>query len=211
MSKIENQDKTELLIWDTDYNGAAIYSLVDENGRRYVGQAQNLQNRLKQHRKAFNRIKDGESKPIGCKEGKRLVEAIEAGVTFRVEVCKRLTPEEATKNSLRHWECEIYEQYANGIPLEENDLYNSTYPAPPKWECEDLNELLDPTAYIKKRRKSQDKYNKEKTVQFKMKLNVHTDADIIEKLESVPNKQGYIKDLIRADIEREERLLADIN
>ena len=33
-----------------------------------------------------------------------------------------------------------------------------------------------------------------------MKLNKKTDADILEKLESVDSKQGYIKELIRADL-----------
>ena len=47
------------------------------------------------------------------------------------------------------------------------------------------------------------KYDDNNTIQFKMKLNKGTDADIIEKLESVPNKQGYIKKLIRNDIEKE--------
>lgn len=46
------------------------------------------------------------------------------------------------------------------------------------------------------------KYDAANTVQLKMKLNVKTDADILEKLESVNNKQGYIKDLIRKDIGR---------
>ena len=32
-----------------------------------------------------------------------------------------------------------------------------------------------------------------------LKLNVNTDADILEKLEGVENVQGYIKNLIRAD------------
>ena len=45
------------------------------------------------------------------------------------------------------------------------------------------------------------KYDEAKTVQFKMKLNKGTDSDILEKLASVENKQGYIKQLIRADIE----------
>lgn len=44
------------------------------------------------------------------------------------------------------------------------------------------------------------KYDEAKTVQFKMKLNKGTDADILKKLNSVENKQGYIKALIRADI-----------
>lgn len=45
-------------------------------------------------------------------------------------------------------------------------------------------------------------YDEQNTVQVKLKLNINTDADILSKLESVPNKQGYIKELIRKDIER---------
>lgn len=44
------------------------------------------------------------------------------------------------------------------------------------------------------------KYEAEHTTQIKLKLNKNTDVDILEKLDSVPNKQGYIKELIRADI-----------
>lgn len=49
---------------------------------------------------------------------------------------------------------------------------------------------------------AQDRYDKQNTIQIKLKLNKNTDADIIEKLESEPNKQGYIKELIRADIRK---------
>lgn len=48
--------------------------------------------------------------------------------------------------------------------------------------------------------KPQDKYNKEKTVPFTMRMMKNTESDIIEKLESVPNKAGYVKSLIRQDI-----------
>lgn len=51
---------------------------------------------------------------------------------------------------------------------------------------------------------SQDKYDKANTVQYKLKLNKKWDRDIIAKLESVGNKQGYIKELIRADIDEED-------
>lgn len=44
------------------------------------------------------------------------------------------------------------------------------------------------------------KYDEANTRQIKLKLNKKTDADILEALESVPNKQGYIKFLIRKDI-----------
>ena len=44
------------------------------------------------------------------------------------------------------------------------------------------------------------KYNKENTVQISLKLNRITDADLIDNLNRVTNKQGYIKELIRRDI-----------
>ena len=46
------------------------------------------------------------------------------------------------------------------------------------------------------------KYDRGNTTQFRLKLNNKTDMDIISRLESVPNKQGYIKQLIRADLEK---------
>lgn len=51
----------------------------------------------------------------------------------------------------------------------------------------------------------QAKYDKANTTQVRMKLNLKTDADILEKLDSVGNKQGYIKALIRADIEAQKQ------
>lgn len=44
------------------------------------------------------------------------------------------------------------------------------------------------------------RYNEKATKQIKFSFNLKTDADIIEKLESVGNKQGYIKELIRKDL-----------
>lgn len=40
------------------------------------------------------------------------------------------------------------------------------------------------------------------TTRITTKINHNTDADILEKLATVPNKQGYIKQLIREDIRR---------
>lgn len=51
-----------------------------------------------------------------------------------------------------------------------------------------------------KRTEAQERYDRDNTVQIKLKLNKKTDADVIEKLNSEPNKQGYIKELIRADL-----------
>ena len=48
----------------------------------------------------------------------------------------------------------------------------------------------------------QDRYNKAKTTTVLLRLNKATDADVINALEQQPNKSGYIKALIRADIER---------
>ena len=48
---------------------------------------------------------------------------------------------------------------------------------------------------------SQEKYDKTHTIRMcGMKLNLKTDKDIIDKLTSLSNKQGYIKNLIRNDI-----------
>ncbi len=46
------------------------------------------------------------------------------------------------------------------------------------------------------------KYEAENTRQVHLKLNRRTDKDVLEKLDSVPNKQGYIKELIRADLKK---------
>jgi hypothetical protein len=46
------------------------------------------------------------------------------------------------------------------------------------------------------------RYNAKNVKQVKMNLNRKTDADIIAALEAAPNVQGYIKELIRADLKR---------
>ena len=47
----------------------------------------------------------------------------------------------------------------------------------------------------------QERYDRQNTVRIcGLKLNKKTDKKIIEKLKSVPNKQGYIKNLIKNDI-----------
>lgn len=48
----------------------------------------------------------------------------------------------------------------------------------------------------------QTKYDNAHCRTYGLKLNHGTDADIIEKLASVPSMQGYIKQLIRDDIAR---------
>lgn len=46
------------------------------------------------------------------------------------------------------------------------------------------------------------RYDAGNTTSVRLKLNINTDMDIIEKLEKVGNKTGYIKHLIRSDIEK---------
>jgi hypothetical protein len=48
----------------------------------------------------------------------------------------------------------------------------------------------------------QERYDRKMTKVISVKLNKGTDADILSKLEGVKNVQGYIKQLIRADITR---------
>ena len=47
---------------------------------------------------------------------------------------------------------------------------------------------------------TQTAWNKDHTTQIKMQLNNNTDSDILAWLAEQPNKQGYIKELIRADM-----------
>ena len=48
----------------------------------------------------------------------------------------------------------------------------------------------------------QAKYDAANTTRIALKLNNKTDADILERLDAVESKQGYIKKLIRDDIIR---------
>lgn len=50
----------------------------------------------------------------------------------------------------------------------------------------------------------QERYKKKNVKQIKFDCVKTTESDIIKKLDSVPNKAGYIKSLIRADIAKEK-------
>ncbi len=52
--------------------------------------------------------------------------------------------------------------------------------------------------------KSIRKWQKNNMLQINLALHRKNDADIIEKLEQVENKNGYIKELIRKDLENEQ-------
>ena len=56
----------------------------------------------------------------------------------------------------------------------------------------------------KAQREAVRRYDDAHTRQIKLKLNITTDADVIERLRAVDNVQGYIKGLIRKDIKAGE-------
>ena len=56
-----------------------------------------------------------------------------------------------------------------------------------------------------KRTECQNRYDKEHCVQFKMKYNRTTDAEIIEFLQALPNKQGFLRELLKKEIKRQKR------
>ena len=53
-------------------------------------------------------------------------------------------------------------------------------------------------------RKAQRRYDARNTRQVHIKLNVRTDKDVLERLDEVQSKQGYIKRLIREDLAKAE-------
>lgn len=53
------------------------------------------------------------------------------------------------------------------------------------------------------------RYNKKNTQTLNVRLNNKTDADIIREMESHSSKAGYIKELIRKDIERKIKESSD--
>ena len=55
-------------------------------------------------------------------------------------------------------------------------------------------------------KKASARYDLKNTVQIKLKLNKQSDKDVLDKLEEVDNKQGYIKGLIRDDIKRYDNM-----
>ena len=63
--------------------------------------------------------------------------------------------------------------------------------------------------YNEARAKANMKYEKNNIRRVLIKLNINTDADILEKLGSVMNKQGYIKQLIRKDIAEDQNRSID--
>lgn len=51
-------------------------------------------------------------------------------------------------------------------------------------------------------KKAVKKYNAKNVKKYLLQLNINTDEDVIRRLESVSNKNGYLKALIREDIQK---------
>ena len=71
-------------------------------------------------------------------------------------------------------------------------------------EVEQVGQQWNLKAYAKgvseAQKRASNRYDRANTKAVALKLNKKTDADILAKLESVDNVQGYIKALIRADM-----------
>lgn len=53
--------------------------------------------------------------------------------------------------------------------------------------------------------KANNRFNKANTKVVSLRLNFNTDADIIQKLNEVDSKMGYIKSLIRKDVQAQKK------
>lgn len=119
--------------WIDDYNGAAIYSLVDYKGKRYIGQALHLQQRLETHRRALNKAFK-EPNNMEIVENANLIQAVRNGLKFKVEILYKIPWYETTKNMLRYYENYYFLKYGGY-----NGTYNIAPIYPPVWHCEKLN------------------------------------------------------------------------
>lgn len=53
--------------------------------------------------------------------------------------------------------------------------------------------------------RANNKFNKANTRMVSLRLNYNTDADIIKRLDEVDSKMGYIKELIRKDLQTKKK------
>lgn len=53
--------------------------------------------------------------------------------------------------------------------------------------------------------RANNKFNKANTRMVSLRLNYNTDADIIKRLDEVDSKMGYIKELIRKDMQTKKK------
>lgn len=79
------------------------------------------------------------------------------------------------------------------------------YVSPEKAEEERLKKLARQKKYEKESRyAAKNKYLEKSTKAFCLRFMSESDADVIAKINSVPNKADYIRKLIRADLEKDK-------
>lgn len=102
-----------------EYNGAAVYSLVDEEGKRYIGSTTHLRSRIKQHNTHMRIvIRDGHDGFLNQK----IENAVLNGAKFRCEILAKIYGE-ITKHELEEIERIFIKRYGgidntyNFIPI----------------------------------------------------------------------------------------------
>lgn len=118
--------------WIDPYNGPAIYALIDENGKAYIGKSNKLQERLLNHRRDMNRIILGLPPHH---ESAKIIQAVNDGHIFTVKIL--IKPFEVTHNQL----CEL-EQYFFKLYGGIKETYNSTLPTEPNYWVDSYNKIL---------------------------------------------------------------------
>lgn len=69
--------------------------------------------------------------------------------------------------------------------------------------AEDRDRVTGPNAQTGDGMTAKERYDARTAVRISLKLNRRTDADVLQRLDEVPSKQGYIKELIREDIAKD--------
>lgn len=127
------KDYSALEKWDDDYNGACIYSLIDSNGNRYIGQAMHAKQRYNQHRQELSKAKRGIP---SSNEGLKMREAVLSGAVFRFEILIKIDWQDASINILRDLE-KYYLDIYGGI----DNTYNTAPVTSPNWRCVHFNDV----------------------------------------------------------------------
>ncbi len=104
------ENNKSIIIDIPKYNGAAIYALVDQNNKRYVGSTNHLNRRIKTHRCFMNMVlTKGENGFVNPK----LTTAIKNGSIFMCEVLAYIKTE-LSKNEAEEIE-RVFIQHFGGI------------------------------------------------------------------------------------------------
>lgn len=124
------------------------------------------------------------------------------GVRFDLGLTFDLKHPDGTSESVIHVESSRYPGNFLITPLRRVESKNSEENVTISEEEE--NEMEKTKKNSDARLRANAKYDAAHTRQFKFKFNTETDADIIALLDSLSNKQGFIKELIRANMNKEK-------